>query len=93
MCAPSQRLRSADRCSPASGTPVDTPGHLWILSDRRHAQDLKMRTEKEKGRGRGGGVEEEREGKVCKEDESSHKNAQRFQADTHAKQTRTSESK
>lgn len=49
MCAPSQHLRSADRCSPASGTPVDTPGHLWILSDRRHAQDLEMRTEKERG--------------------------------------------
>lgn len=88
MCAPSQHLRSADRCSPASGTPVDTPGHLWILSDRRHAQDLKMRRkgEKEKRRkgGCGGGVKEEREGKVCKEDESSHKSAQRFQAYAHA---------
>lgn len=91
MCAPSQHLRSADRCSPASGTPVDTPGHLWILSDRRHAQDLKMRTEKEKGWvGRGG---QRRKGRESVQDESSHKNAQRFQAYTHAKQTRTSESK
>lgn len=32
----------------------------------------------------GGGIKEEREGKVCKEDESSHKNAQRFQPNRHA---------
>lgn len=46
MCAPSRHLRSAGHCSPVSGTPGDTPGHLWILSDRRHAPDLKVRTQK-----------------------------------------------
>lgn len=74
LCAPSQRLRSAGHCSPASGIPVDTPGHLWRLSDRRHAQNLKVRTEKGKGKG----IKEEKEGKECKEDESSHTKAERF---------------
>lgn len=61
-------MRSAGRCSPACGTPADTPGHLWILGDRRHAQSLEVRTEE----GEGGGVQEEGEGEARKEDESSH---------------------
>lgn len=87
MCAPSQHLRSAGRCSPASGTPVDTPGHLWILSDRRHARDLKMRTEKEKC---GGGLKKKGKGKCARK---MNPHTKRFQADTHGKQTRTSDSK
>lgn len=88
-------MRSAGRCSPACGTPADTPGHLWILGDRRHAQSLEVRTEE----GEGGGVQEEGEGKARKEDESSHTKMMKdfsrahTHTDVHAKQTHTSGSK